>query len=88
MGNLQGMMNERLLAFTLSSIVAAFIVSLDASTARLLASNSGLFTEGQADFVVSRPASFAPPTRARKERPRNSRFSNRTTPALKEFGFC
>jgi hypothetical protein len=40
-----------------------FIVSLDASSARLLGSNSGLFTEGQAVFEVSRPASFVPPPR-------------------------
>ena len=47
---------------------SSFIVSLDVLSARLLGSNSGLFAEGQADFEVSRPASFAPRRRALKER--------------------
>jgi hypothetical protein len=34
---------------------SAFIVSLDALSARLLASNSGLFTEGQAEFCCLTP---------------------------------
>ena len=67
---------------------SAFRVSLDASSARLLASNSGLFTEGQAGFCCLTPRVVRAATARSKERPRGSRFSNRTTPALKEFSFC
>jgi hypothetical protein len=58
-------MNDEVKATCLYFIVhrSSFIVSLDASSARLLASNSGLFTDEQAGFGVSRPASFVPPPR-------------------------